>query len=414
MDRFWAMIRWGASLGTSVLFGLVFFLSLTDLKTGSGVPLLVYSGLIAAGAGWIGNLILVWIAVSVQKGKVPFPKWIGTVLSWSGTALLILLPGAHHTVLPWLFAVTVGCAMLALNFRQNLIFVGLLGLSAIASDFWIRPRMDISVFLLILVIMIGAAGVIHFLYRELTAARNEMSQLRREVGYLTQTNVRLQNHAVQEREMILGGERERIAREFHDTLGHTLTGLVVKLQAIQSLVRLDPDRVIEEIDGSCALVREALREARLTVSALRDPVSQVIRGSMLWLTLCETFAKCTGITIQTDFEEEFDTVDDVTNAVVYRFIQEALTNAYRHGEATLIDVAVWWRRNELRVRVSDNGHGTNGLQEGFGITGIRERVSELKGQVGWKSEYGKGFDIAIIIPCSRGEASGQNTSVDCG
>ena len=209
-------------------------------------------------------------------------------------------------------------------------------------------------------------------------------------------------------------ERERIAREFHDTLGHTLTGLVVKLQAIQSLVRLDPDRVIEEIDGSCALVREALREARLTVSALRDPVSQVIRGSMLWLTLCETFAKCTGITIQTDFEEEFDTVDDVTNAVVYRFIQEALTNAYRHGEATLIDVAVWWRRNELRVRVSDNGHGTNGLQEGFGITGIRERVSELKGQVGWKSEYGKGFDIAIIIPCSRGEASGQNTSVDCG
>lgn len=403
MDRFWAIVRRGAFALIGIFFGVTFFVILIHVKTNVMAPSLSYLGLVACGAGMLGNIILISKGTNKENKRTPAPKFIWMFFSWGGTTLLIMLPGEQRIMLPWLFATTLGCAFLALKLKQSIIFSGLLFVTIIGSSFWIQPPIEIMHFMLILVLLAVTSLIFHFLYRELTSAREEMSQLRREVGYLTQTNVRLQNHVMQEKELILEGERDRIAREFHDTIGHTLTGLVVKLQAIQSLVRIDPERAIEEIDCSCDLVREALREARLAVSALRDPVSKVLRGRALWTNLCETFAKCTGITIHTDCEEEFENIDDVVNAVVYRFIQEALTNAFRHGEATLIDVAVWWRDNELLARVSDNGHGVKTLNEGFGITGIRERVTELKGQVGWRSEYGKGFDIAIIIPCSRGD-----------
>ncbi len=414
MDRFWTIIRWGALILTCVLFGIIFWVILIHFESNFGVPSVAHLGLLACLCGVSGNIILIWNATSSQKKETLTTNFTGMVFSWGSATLLALLPGGQRIFLPWIFVLIVGCGLLALKTKQILILTGLLFFIISCSNLWLRPQTDVTVLSLISVILIIAAGIIRYLYRQLTATREEMSQLRREVGYLTQTNVRLQNHAVQEKEFILTGERDRIAREFHDTIGHTLTGLVVKLQAIESLVKIAPERVIEELEDSCALVREALRQSRLAVSALRDPESKVLQGRALWLTLCETFANCTGITIQTDFEAGDDKIDDETNAVVYRFIQEALTNAYRHGEATLIDIAVWRRNQELRVRVSDNGHGVKELQEGFGITGIRERVTELKGQVGWRSEYGKGFDIAIILPYGRGDSIGQDTSVDCG
>ncbi|TCL65326.1 signal transduction histidine kinase [Hydrogenispora ethanolica] len=403
MDRFWTLVRWGGVALTTAVFGVLFLWIATRPGAGPAALELSHLGLIACCLGLAGHIALIWRATERQNKERPAPRTWWILLAWFGTATLLLLPGAHQPASAWLLATALGCSLLALRLRQVLCFAGLLSLAALVSDVWLRPRPALGTYALAGVMLAVAAGAIRFLYRELHLAREELSQLRREVGYLTQTNVRLQNHVIQEKELLLVRERDRIAREFHDTLGHTLTGLVVKLQAIQALVKVDPARAVEEIDSSCALVREALREARLAVSALRDPVSKVSRGRALWTALCETFAKCTGITIQTDIEEEFDGADDALNAVVYRFIQEALTNAYRHGEATLINVAVWCRDRELRVRVSDNGHGVNQLHEGFGITGIRERVTELQGQVGWRSEYGKGFDIAIVIPYGSGE-----------
>ncbi len=403
MDRFWMIVRWGAISFSGIIFGIALIITLSGLSSILAAVTLSHLGIIACPAGMLGNIMLVSNAVSRRRQEMPPLKTIWVFFSWSGSAILAVIPGPHQVVLPWIFAVTLGSGILALQLKKALCFCVSLFFVFVGSAVWIYQQTDVIIYLVIMSIAIVTSWVIRFLYHELTSAREEMSQLRREVGYLTQTNVRLQNHVIQEKEFILVGERDRIAREFHDTLGHTLTGLVVKLQAIQSLIKIDPGRANQELESSCALVREALREARLVVSGLRDPDSKVLQGQALWATLCETFAKCTGITIRVDIESDLGEMDDITNAVVYRFIQEALTNAYRHGEATLIDVAVWWRKNDLRVRVSDNGHGVKNLQEGFGITGIRERVAELKGQVGWRSEYGKGFDIAVVIPCCRGE-----------
>ncbi len=237
---------------------------------------------------------------------------------------------------------------------------------------------------------------------ELVATRVELSKNRRDVGQLAQANVRLQNQAIQYKAAAVADERNRVAREIHDSLGHVLTGVSVKLQTVEYLIRKDPAKASEEIAHLHTMVQMALRETRSVVFGLREPGHEILHGRDLWIHLCEVFTNCTGVKFEIDIPEEFNDVDDVTNAIVYRFIQEGITNAYRHGEASLIGVAVWERDSMFRARVSDNGHGTKVVREGFGLTGIRERVNEINGYMEWYSESGKGFDILIVFPMQGG------------
>ena len=89
---------------------------------------------------------------------------------------------------------------------------------------------------------------------------------------------------------------------------------------------------------------------------------------------------------------------------VYRLIQESLTNAYRHGRADYVDVAMSWETDDelVLLRVSDNGRGALSLSPGNGLTGMRERVAELGGSVVWQSSPGRGFDIGVDIPWAGG------------
>jgi signal transduction histidine kinase len=399
-------LRWFAlaSIGMTIA-GMV----LTFLKTDWNLQGL--AALMAGVTALAGSFGLIWRSIKTESER-PAVKPVGPIVIGVGLLIAVGLAPAPGLLERWLLVCCVGSVNFYLSQKSGVIFSGLL-LAGLFGAFRIRPGFPLGDLGLELTLITLAMAIIKDLTAKSTGLQGELSLLRREVGQLTQTNVRLQNHAVQVKEVVISQERDRIAREFHDTLGHTLTGLAVKLQAAESLIGLDRERAAEEVRGSYTMVREALYEARLAVAALRDPTYKVLRGRALWTYLCETFSQCTKIEVRIDIEEDFSTVSDNCNAVVYRFIQEALTNAYRHGQADLIDVAVWYRGNELRVRVSDNGMGVRTLQEGFGLLGIRERVAELGGQVGWISEHGKGFDIAILIPFADGENHGKDQSAYC-
>lgn len=407
MERFLTRVRWMMLLLVSLTFSLalgyvVFF------KNVSGTTVWHFLGICSLLGGLIGCLVLLYNlkdTLSRERQK-SFKIW--TFLAWFGVVVPAWLPEIPRFFIPGFFACAFAVVLIHRP-RYGVMYAISLLIVLGCGHIFAGVESEFGGLTVIFFIVAIAVWVIRFFYHEFCHNREELSQLRREVGQLTQTNVRLQNHVIQMKEIILTEERDRIAREFHDTLGHTLTALVVKMEAIQGLIGVNTERAITEVNRLCGMVREALRETRLVVAGLRDPDSKVLRGRALWVYLCETFAHCTGIVIKTDIEEEFAQVDDVINAVVYRFVQEALTNAYRHGEADLIDVAIWWRPDELRVRVSDNGHGLHTLEEGFGITGIRERIGELGGQVGWRSEKGKGFDIAVMIPWNRGGEGAKNS-----
>ncbi len=140
-----------------------------------------------------------------------------------------------------------------------------------------------------------------------------------------------------------------------------------------------------------------LQDVRQSLSALRGG-SPGLRGRRRWLQLIETFAAVTGVKVVAEIEREFDTLEEQLELVVYRVIQEGLTNAYRHGHARLIMVFVWCECGKLLVRISDNGRGLTNLAEGLGLRGIKERVTALGGEFAWRSTPWRGFDLGIEFP----------------
>lgn len=195
-------------------------------------------------------------------------------------------------------------------------------------------------------------------------------------------------------------ERTRVAREIHDSVGYTLTALLIQVQAAQDILRADPAALGRRLERLEDLIRSSIQDVREEVSELRDESVVERSGSNRWRRLCESFSEGTGVRVRTAIPDDFEQVPPGISELVYRITQEALTNSYRHGAADLIDVSMAWDSAAARilVRISDNGQGVRTVNPGNGLRGMRERTDEIGGSVVWQTEEGKGFDLGVEIP----------------
>ncbi len=218
---------------------------------------------------------------------------------------------------------------------------------------------------------------------------------------MAQENVRLQETMSRKEVLSRSHERLRVAREVHDTVGHTLTAVLFQIKAAESLARLKPGELPERFEKVEAMVRSAIQEVRREVSSLRDEAERIGSWCVRTRALCESFADSTGVRINVQIDDSVDAVAAEIGESIYRVVQESLTNAYRHGRATVIDVAMGIHGRRLIVRISDNGEGANKPEPGNGLTGIRERVQALGGRAVWQTLPHKGFDLGIEIPMEK-------------
>lgn len=192
-------------------------------------------------------------------------------------------------------------------------------------------------------------------------------------------------------------ERNRIAREIHDTLGHTLTGAIIQLEAAKKLIHIDHDKTLEAIEKTQKITRDGFLDVKRAIQALR-PI--LIEEGNLKDSLEALFEK-----IENDFHVRInhsiypDTINEESIKVsLYRIIQESITNSIRHGGATRIDIGLNKRDNSLELFINDNGKGCYHVQESYGLKGIRERVSACHGQIRILSNPNQGFQIQISMP----------------
>jgi len=195
-------------------------------------------------------------------------------------------------------------------------------------------------------------------------------------------------------------ERVRIAREVHDTVGYALTAALVQVRAARRLLESNPDNAASRLEHIEEMISDSLQEVRAEVSSLRDASLVKRTGTSRWRRLCDGFADSTGIRVSVRMPPDLEIVSEAVSETVYRIIQESLTNAYRHGRADHVDVAMTWKRDPGRIllRISDNGRGAGIVEPGNGLAGMRERVDSLDGSLIWQSALGRGFDIGIEIP----------------
>ncbi|KKM09409.1 hypothetical protein SY88_18810 [Clostridiales bacterium PH28_bin88] len=190
-------------------------------------------------------------------------------------------------------------------------------------------------------------------------------------------------------------ERNRIAREIHDTVGHTLTSVLVQIEAGKRLLRKDAGLVAQKLEQCQEQLRKGLDDIRRSLRLLRG--SGAPDGAPDLETLIQDVVKNTGVTVDYGIDP-LPRLDPARRYVLYRALQEGLTNGIRHGGSKSFYFSLTEENGTARFLLQDYGTGTDQIHPGFGLTSMRERVKELNGDLAVYSRAGEGCRIEITLP----------------
>lgn len=215
-------------------------------------------------------------------------------------------------------------------------------------------------------------------------------------------NTRLRQYALRVEELATVQERNRIARDIHDSLGHSLTVFGIHLEGALRLLKSDPEQAEKLLLEIKHLNTTALREVRESVSALRsDPLQEKSLGEAI-ANLMTDFQKSTGILPA--FENQLrSALSHDRNIVIYRILQESLTNIRKYAAATAVNIVISQSTQNVQVIIEDNGQGFDLSQNvtGFGLQGMRERALALMGQLEIVTAPDQGCRIIATLPLSE-------------
>jgi len=201
-------------------------------------------------------------------------------------------------------------------------------------------------------------------------------QLTEALGAIEEKNRELEQYIRQVERVTLLEERNRMSRELHDTVGHSLTASIVAMEAVHTLMDRDPEAARNRLKDLIAFNRTNLDRFRRTVhdmamNELKLPLDELLRRT------AEGFAAQTGTIVAVEIDELPFAATQPLKLALLRCLQETLTNAKKHGGATDIRVRLRADGARLVLTIRDNGSGTDGIVEGFGIEGMKERIEAL-------------------------------------
>ena len=226
-----------------------------------------------------------------------------------------------------------------------------------------------------------------------------MKRQRQQRQELLAANQQLRHYAAALEQLAVTQERNRVARELHDTLAHTLSGLAIQLEAVRSLWQSDPKQSYAMLEDSLQSAHTGLTESRHAIQALRaSPLEDL--GLLLALrNLAESAAERAGAALNLELPASLKTLSPDVEQCLFRVAQEALENIVRHAEAKSIAVKLAQEAHRLILNVRDDGQGFNpaqvDTQKHLGLKGLRERVELFDGNLQVNSKPGQGTTINL-------------------
>lgn len=250
---------------------------------------------------------------------------------------------------------------------------------------------------------LAALNIIVFIIYMIFLVQDKINENKRFVKLnedLKDLNEQLKEYANIREKMGATRERNRLAREIHDTLGHTLTGLSVGIDACVLTSECDPAATRKQLSVLADTARRGLKDVRRSVDKLRpDALEQYTLKDALDRMIQE-FQDITDVSIHFVCHLSTLTFDFDEEEVIYRIIQEGMTNAVRHGKAKEIFISIAKEHNTLILIIEDDGIGCDNIKPDFGLHHMQERIELLKGSIRF---YGSnGFVVLAEIPIREG------------
>lgn len=213
---------------------------------------------------------------------------------------------------------------------------------------------------------------------------------------IQQQNKALEQYASQVEKYTLLEERNRMARDLHDSIGHYFTSITTGLDAVSYMIKVNPEMAEEKVTRLAEVARGGLTEVRQTIHQIAPSEDEITFSEQLKKMVFE-FGDHTLTKMELDVTGEERGLAPHVKLTLIRFVQESLTNAKRHGEATCIKVKLHFERDSIQLQVWNNGKKIDKVDFGFGLTSMKNRLEELNGLLRIENE-GEGVTFICTLP----------------
>ena len=344
----------------------------------------------------LGVMALAWLAMPWDP-FVPLARKLALVLFLAGMVALTLLSSYNATDI-WLLLVLTNCTFL-FGVRGAVITAACVVMFAFVytltdSGYTVLAACIQSVVVVVLTVFVtGLASAV-------TEARRRRTESQQLLGELAEAHQELRAYADQVRELSVAEERARMAREMHDSVGHYLTVIQVGLTNAERFRDKRPDQAWDEVTQAKELTREALADTRRWVRAMRPLALEGRTGSQALAELARTFDG-TGIEVRFEVHGCEQPLVGDTEVVLYRVLQEGLTNVLRHAGAKRAEATLSFSEDRVRLRVGDDGRGAPDLTRGFGLLSLEQRAESAGGVLVAGNAASGGFELLADLPVRR-------------
>jgi signal transduction histidine kinase len=373
---------------------------------------LLYYGLL----GCIAILCLIlaywrWMQQRLKRALVPLIIVIITVMPVIVSNIISRLPpiapvplgprfaspeGSILAIFPFLF---VGLLLVAWQYKWQYILVIILGIAVLnmgviwsfapMGSFPFRGGLILNLIQTVIFLAVGFS--ISYL----------ISRLRQQQNSLESANSKLTHYATTLEHLATSQERNRLARELHDTLAHTLSGLSVQLETVKAYWDVDPKTARSTLENSLAATHSGLEETRRAIRALRATPLEDMGLSLAIKTMAEDATTRTNITLDLAITDRLPTLSPDVEQCIYRVAQEAVTNVVVHAKVKELTLKLELIEGKVTLIVHDDGVGFDAEKSAntsrFGLMGIRERAHMIGGELTVISKPDKGTTIKLVV-----------------
>ena len=227
------------------------------------------------------------------------------------------------------------------------------------------------------------------------SAITERHRIEEELRMASQANRELNSYLALSEKIAEDRERKRIAREIHDTLGHALTGISAGIDAVKVLVDIDTNRAKEQLNNVSVVVRDGIRDVRGSLNKMRPGALENNTLKEALIKIIREYEAISNLEIHLSYEWDNIDLDIAKEDIVFRVIQESITNSVRHGHAKTIWIELLEEESYV-MTIQDDGVGFDELHYGYGLKQMQERLMIIGGSV--RFENRDGFYTHIEIP----------------
>ena len=228
-----------------------------------------------------------------------------------------------------------------------------------------------------------------------------MSRLKGQQQSLAEANTRLTHHASTLEHLATSRERNRVARELHDTLAHTLSGLSVELEAVKAYWDIDPQKARSTLEESLNEAHSGLGETRRALQALRASPLDDLGLSLAVRTMVEDAAARTNLALNLSVADKLPSLSPDVEQCIYRVAQEAVINVAKHAKARTLTVNLEPTEGRVTLTVHDDGVGFDvdkkDKANDYGLEGMQERAQLVGGELTVTSKPGEGTTVKLVV-----------------